>query len=43
MTSTQGFCPDWASTPGDTIADILRERGLSEAEFAQRTGYTREL
>jgi HTH-type transcriptional regulator/antitoxin HigA len=42
MTSTQAFCPDWASAPGDTIADILQERGLSEAEFAQRIGYTLE-
>jgi plasmid maintenance system antidote protein VapI/Zn-dependent peptidase ImmA (M78 family) len=42
MTSTQEFCPDWASAPGDTIADILRERDLSESEFAQRIGHTPE-
>src|SRR5262245_2729736 len=40
MTSTQEFCPDWASAPGDTIADILRERDLSDVEFAQRIGHT---
>lgn len=28
------FRPDWTSAPGDTIADILRERSISEVEFA---------
>lgn len=42
MASTQEFRPDWASAPGDTIADILRERDLSEVEFAQRIGHTPE-
>lgn len=32
------LAPDWFSPPGDTIADILRERGISEGEFAQRMG-----
>lgn len=32
--------PDWLSPPGDTIADVLEERGWSQAEFAQRIGYT---
>src|SRR5258705_546079 len=32
------FRPDWASAPGDTIADILRERNLSEVEFAAGIG-----
>ena len=36
------FRPDWTSAPGDTIADILRERDLSEVEFAQRIGRTPE-
>lgn len=31
---------DWLSPPGDTIADILEERGWSPADFAQRIGYT---
>jgi len=34
------FEPDWLSPPGDTIADLLEERGWSQAEFAQRIGYT---
>jgi HTH-type transcriptional regulator / antitoxin HigA len=42
MSNTQEFCPDWASAPGDTIADILRERALSEAEFAQQIGRSLE-
>jgi HTH-type transcriptional regulator/antitoxin HigA len=36
------FRPDWASPPGDTIADILRERQLSELEFASEIGRTIE-
>ena len=34
------FEPDWLSSPGDTIADVLEERSWSQAEFAQRIGYT---
>ena len=29
------FYPDWSSAPSDTIADILEERHLSLAQFAQ--------
>lgn len=36
MASSHEFHPDWASAPGDTIADILRERSLSVVEFARR-------
>src|SRR5882672_7393229 len=42
MASTQAFRPDWASAPGDTIADLLEERALSMVEFAQRIGHTPE-
>lgn len=42
MASTQGFRPEWSSAPGDTIADILKERDLSVAEFAERIGHTAE-
>lgn len=34
------FTPNWTSPPGETLADILGERGWSQTEFAQRTGYT---
>ena len=42
MFSTQEFHPDWASAPGETISDILRERSLSETKFAQQMGHTPE-
>jgi len=34
--------PDWVSPPGHTILDILEERGWSQAELAERMGYTRK-
>jgi len=34
------FALDWLSPPGDTIADVLEERGWSQTEFAQRIDYT---
>ena len=34
------FNPDWVSSPGETLADILEERGWSQSEFAERAGYT---
>lgn len=34
--------PDWISPPGETILDILEERGWSQSELAERTGYTRK-
>jgi len=42
MTDTYTFNPAWASPPGDTIADVLRERNLTQADLAERTGYTRK-
>jgi plasmid maintenance system antidote protein VapI len=42
MSSTDTFSPNWASAPGETIADILRERNLSIDEFADRVGQSRE-
>lgn len=42
MSSGHAFSPDWASAPGDTIADILRERHLSVVEFAEQMGQTAE-
>lgn len=37
---TATFSPDWISTPGDTILDLLEERGWKQAEFAERIGFT---
>lgn len=34
------FAPDWASPPGDSILDIIEERDWTQAELAQRLGYT---
>lgn len=34
------FAPDWVSPPGDTILDLLEERDWSQAELAQRLGYS---
>jgi HTH-type transcriptional regulator / antitoxin HigA len=34
------FSPDWIVTPGDTISDVLDERGWSQADLASRTGFT---
>jgi addiction module HigA family antidote len=42
MTRKHEFRPDWASAPGDTIADILQDRKLSVAAFAQRIEETPE-
>jgi HTH-type transcriptional regulator/antitoxin HigA len=38
MARLQGFSPNWASAPGDTIADILNERAISLSTFAQLIG-----
>jgi HTH-type transcriptional regulator / antitoxin HigA len=40
--TTNEFQPNWASAPGDTIADILRERNISIGEFAQKIDYKLE-
>lgn len=32
------YRPDRVSPPGDTLADLLEERGMSQAELAERTG-----
>lgn len=38
--SATRFEPDWVSPPGDTIAELLEERGWSQQELAQRLGYS---
>lgn len=40
--TTYPFTPDWVSPPGDTIDDILKERGWTQVDFAQRLGYSIE-
>jgi HTH-type transcriptional regulator/antitoxin HigA len=42
MTESLDFQPDWVSSPGETIEDILDERSWTKAEFARRTGFTRK-
>lgn len=31
---------DWVSSPGDAIADLLEERDWTQAQLAERLGYT---
>ena len=38
MRQSDGFYPDWASAPGDTIRDLLYERNILVAEFAESVG-----
>lgn len=38
MSAPDPFLPDWASPPGETIADILAERQVSVADLAERLG-----
>ena len=35
MTRDDQFCPNWTSAPGETIVDILHERGISPDRFAE--------
>lgn len=37
MSNIQPFRPNWASSPGDTILDILNERQISRADFENLT------
>ena len=38
MRQSDGFYPNWASAPGDTIRDVLYERNIPIAEFAESVG-----
>lgn len=40
VASLADFAPDWIAAPGGTIVDLLEERGWTQVELAQRTGYT---
>lgn len=37
MNNATQFLPDWASPPGETIADILEERGITTKQFSRTT------
>ena len=36
----RAFAPDWVSPPGSTVADLIEERGWTQQELAQRSGFT---
>ena len=40
INTTRPFSPDWISPPGDTIADLIEERDWTQAQLAERLGYT---
>ena len=42
MGNCDEFRPDWVSAPGDTILDILRQRRMSENQFASIMGLSAE-
>ncbi len=42
MTETPRFECDWVSPPGDTIADALEELGMTQAELAERSGFSKK-
>ncbi len=37
-TATHEFEPDFVSLPGETLQEVLEERGISQANLAERTG-----
>lgn len=37
---TAPFEPDWVSPPGETIQDLVEEHGWTQAELAERLGYS---
>jgi len=36
----ENFTPDWVSTPGDTILDLMEERDWNQIELANRLGFS---
>lgn len=38
MTKSGRFCPNWTSAPGDTITDVLHEKGIPLDKFAELMG-----
>ena len=33
------YCPDWVSPPGETLAEILEERGITRSQFGEMLGW----
>ena len=42
MAESLTFEPDYVSPPGETLEDVLDERGMTQAELAERTGLSRK-
>ena len=40
LAQPEPFSPDWVSPPGETIVDLIEEKDWTQAELAQRLGYT---
>jgi addiction module HigA family antidote len=38
--SLADFAPDWVAVPGESINDLLEERGWTQTDLATRTGFT---
>lgn len=34
------FAPDWVAVPGESINDLLEDRGWTQSDLATRTGFT---
>ena len=34
------YSPDWVSPPGETLADILEERGITRSQFGEMLGWS---
>ncbi len=42
MTTANQFHPDYATSPGETLRDLLEDRAMSQGDLAVRTGLTRK-
>lgn len=36
------YSPDWVSPPGETLAEILEERGMTRSQFGEMLGWSVE-
>jgi HTH-type transcriptional regulator/antitoxin HigA len=37
-TATPSFAPDWTNPPGDTVGDLIEEKGMTQTDLARRLG-----